>query len=86
MIELLMGACGLLATVVAGLLFKGKLDKNKIENLEEENIMYVKKDYIQDEMKKTIDEAEAIENEATKDINVSDWRNKLNKLHDNNKI
>lgn len=54
-----------------------KLKNQKIENLEEENIMFQKKGHITDEMNEAKKQAEVKREEAIKDINTDNWRDSI---------
>lgn len=70
-------AIGALVLVIIGLLFKGKLDKNTIENQAAEIHMHVKKGEITEGMNESIKKEGAKADEAIENINTDDWRTKL---------
>lgn len=73
MLELIAG----LIAVIGGLFLKTKFDAHKIDNLKAKDAMHEKKDHINQEMNKVEKQEEAKADEAIKNIDTSNWRNKL---------
>jgi len=68
---------GIMGAALAFMALMLKLKNHEIENLEEENIMHQKKGHITEQMNKVKKEEEKKSDEAIKDINTDNWRDRL---------
>ena len=70
------GILALLAVIV-GLFIKGSFQKDKIEDLENENKHFKKENSIEKEMDKADRKAEKEEFDALSNVDVKDWKAKI---------